>query len=78
MAQGGARTAGARWEAAREDVGLAETLKEKIRSTESLIAELAEGDEAVWWLRSLPGIGEFFSVLIRHEVGQMERFPSPK
>ena len=62
----------------REEVGLAETLKQKIRSTEGLIAELAEGDEAVGWLRSLPGIGEFFSVLIRHEVGEMERFPSPK
>ena len=62
----------------REEVELAETLKQKIRSTESLIAELAEGDEAVGWLRSLPGIGEFFSVLIRHEVGEMERFPSPK
>jgi transposase len=62
----------------REEVGLAETLKQKIRSTESLIAELAERDEAVGWLRSLPGIGEFFSVLIRHEVGEMERFPSPK
>jgi transposase len=62
----------------REEVGLAETLKQKIRSTESLIAELAERDEAVGWLRSLPGIGEFFSVLIRHEVGEMERFPSSK
>jgi transposase len=62
----------------REEVGLAETLKEKIRSTESLIAELAEGDEALGWLRSLPGVGEFFSVLIRHEVGEMERFPSSK
>jgi transposase len=61
----------------REDVGLAESLKEKIGAPEGLIAELAEGDEAVRWLRSLPGIGEFFSVLIRHEVGQMERFPSP-
>lgn len=61
-----------------EDVELAETLKEKIHATEGLIKELAEGDEAVGWLRSLPGIGEFFSVLIRHEVGEMERFPSPK
>jgi transposase len=62
----------------REDIELAEVLKQKIRSTEGLIAELAEGDEAVGWLRSLPGVGEFFSVLIRHEVGEMERFPSPK
>ncbi len=61
-----------------EDVDLAETLKGKIRATEGLIKELAEGDEAVGWLRSLPGVGEFFSVLIRHEVGEMERFPSAK
>jgi hypothetical protein len=59
----------------REEVELAETLKEKIRATEGLIKELAEGDKAVGWLRSLPGVGEFFSVLIRHEVGEMERFP---
>jgi transposase len=62
----------------QEEVELAETLKGKIRATEGLIKELAAGDEAVGWLRSLPGIGEFFSVLIRHEVGQMERFPSAK
>ncbi len=62
----------------RDDVELADTLKEKIRATEGLIAELAEADEAVGWLRSLPGVGEFFSVLIRHEVGQMERFPTAK
>ena len=61
-----------------EEVALAETLKEKIRATEGLIAELAEGDEAVGWLRSLPGVGEFFSVLIRQEVGEIERFPNPK
>ena len=62
----------------REDVELAEALKQKIRTTEGLISELAEGEEAVGWLRSLPGIGEFFSVLIRYEVGEMERFPSAK
>lgn len=62
----------------REDVELAEALKQKIRTTEGLISELAEGEEAVGWLRSLPGIGEFFSVLIRYEVGEMGRFPSAK
>ena len=72
------RTAGARRMAVGEDVELAETLKGKIRATEGLIEELAEGDEAVGWLRTLPGVGEFFSVLIRHEVGEMDRFPSPK
>jgi transposase len=79
MAQEAARTARARWEAASGGRGTGrDFIKQKIRSTESLIAELAEGDEAVGWLRSLPGIGEFFSVLIRYEVGEMERFPSSK
>ena len=62
----------------REEVELAETLKEKIRATEGLIEELAEGDKAVGWPVSLPGVGEFFSVLIRYEVGEMDRFPSAK
>ena len=62
----------------REEVELVEVLKEKIRATEGLIKELAEGEAAVEWLRSLPGIGEFFSVLIRYEVGQIERFANPK
>jgi transposase len=62
----------------REEVKLAEVLKERIGSTESLIAQLASGDEAVRWLRSLPGVGAFLSVLIRHEVGEIDRFKSAK
>jgi len=38
--------------------------------------ELSAGGQAVGWLLSLPGIGEFFSVLIRYEVDQMARFGS--
>jgi transposase len=62
----------------REQVELLVVLRERIRGTEGLIAELAKGDEAVRWLRSLPGIGEFFSVLIRHEVDDIGRFPCAK
>jgi transposase len=62
----------------REDAERAETPKEKIRATEGLTAELAEGDEAVGGLLSLPGMGGFFSVLIRQEVAEMRRFPSAK
>lgn len=57
----------------RKEVELAESLKEKIRATEDLVKKLAEGDEAVEWLRILPDVGGFFSVLIRHEGGEMER-----
>jgi transposase len=61
-----------------EQVALLEVLRERIRSTEALIEQLAEGEEAVVWLRSLPGIGSFFSVLIRYEVDDIGRFRSAK
>jgi hypothetical protein len=49
----------------REDLELLQVFAEKIASTEDLIEELAEGDEAIRWLSSLPGIGSFLSVVIR-------------
>lgn len=61
-----------------EDLDLLIILNERIAVTESLIAELSEGDEAVDWLFSLPGIGKFLSVLIRYEVDNIERFRSAK
>lgn len=62
----------------RADLELLETLREHIASTDSLIAELAQGDEVVSWLASLPGIGSFFSVLIRYEVDDITRFRAAK
>lgn len=62
----------------RENLALLEVMNERIESTEDLIARMAEGDEAVGWLSSLPGIGPFFSVLIRYEVDRMDRFRSAK
>jgi transposase len=58
----------------KEDLALLNTVRERINSTEGLIKELSRGDQAVTWLRSIPGIGEFFSVLIRYEVGEIARF----
>lgn len=62
----------------QEDVGLFEVLTERIGATEELIKELSAGDEAVDYLKSLPGIGEFLSVLIRYEVDDIKRFREPK
>ena len=42
-----------------------------------MIKDLSRGDQAVKLLRSIPGIGDFFSVLIRYEVGDITRFRSP-
>ena len=40
--------------------------------------DLVTTHEAVEWLSSLPGIGPFFSVLIRYEVDDISRFRTPK
>lgn len=62
----------------RDDVRFLAVLREQIVSTERLIRRLSQGDPAVGWLRSLPGIGAFFSVLIRFEVDDITRFETAK
>jgi hypothetical protein len=49
------------------DLTLLEILQQRITATNGLLKELSAGDEAVRWLASLPGIGDFYSVLIRYE-----------
>lgn len=61
-----------------EDLELLKVLQERIAATEGLIKELSRGDEAVGRLESLPGIGAFFSVLLRYEVDDIRRFRSAK
>jgi transposase len=61
-----------------EDISLLEMLNNRIASTEGLLQELSAGEESVKWLASLPGIGDFFSVLIRYEIDDVKRFHSPK
>jgi transposase len=58
----------------RDDLGLLVALRERIHSTDHLIAQLAKDGEIVVWLASIPGIGPFFSMLIRYEVDNMTRF----
>lgn len=61
-----------------EDLQLLETLEARIVATEALIDELATGDQALPWLRSLPGIGDFFAKLICYEVDGIMRFRTAK
>lgn len=61
----------------KEDLALLDVVKERLASSEGLIKELSAGDMAVKWLKSMPGIGDFLSVLIRYEVGDIGRFRSP-
>ncbi len=60
------------------DLTLLGVLKERITATNDVLDDLSASDEAVRWLRSLPGIGDFFSVLIRYEVDDIDRFTSAK
>lgn len=62
----------------QEDVTLLEVLTQRVTATETLIKRLSAGDDAIRWLASLPGIGPFFSVLIRYEVDDITRFPAAK
>ena len=59
------------------DLELLHQLGAHVSRSDNLIADVAAADLAVWWLRSIPGIGKFFSVLIRYEIGRIERFASP-
>ena len=61
-----------------EALELLTVLQKRIGATEGLLRDLSKGDQAVSWLRSLPGIGPFFSVLIRYEVDNIERFAQAK
>lgn len=62
----------------REDLELLAVVQQRIKVTEGLLKDLAAGDEAVRWLESLPGIGKFFSVLLRYEVDDITRFREAK
>jgi transposase len=61
-----------------EHLALLKFVAGQIASTEALIARLAQSDPAIEWLQSIPGIGPFFSVLIRWEVDNIQRFSSAK
>lgn len=61
-----------------EDLELFEALQERIAKSDSLVRELAQGDRRVKILKTIPGIGDFFSVLIAYEVDDIRRFASEK
>ena len=61
-----------------EDLLLLKVLERRIAVTEGLIRKLSSKDPAVAWLDSLPGIGEFFAVLVRYEVDDISRFRTAK
>lgn len=61
-----------------EDLVLLEELGRHLQRSEALVARLAKGDERVRLLKTIPGFGEFFSVLTAYEVDDISRFANEK
>lgn len=61
-----------------EDLSLYHALEERIRRSNELIEKLSRGNTKVKLLKTIPGIGEFFAVLISNEVDDISRFSSEK
>jgi transposase len=55
---------------------LLEELRTRISLIEYILAQIKENDEIAERLKTVPGIGECFTMLIRHEIDKIERFPT--
>ena len=60
------------------ELELLEVLKQKISESNGVVTELARGDERVKLLRSIPGLGPLFSVLVTNEIDDIGRFRDEK
>ena len=60
------------------EIELLELLKQKISESNGIVKELARGDKRVKLLRSIPGLGPFFSVLVAKEIDGISRFRDEK
>jgi transposase len=61
-----------------EDLKLLGELQQHIVESDKLMDELAEEDWRVELLKTIPGIGKFFAVLIAYEVDEIGRFAHEK
>jgi transposase len=53
-------------------------LKRKISESNGIVRELARSDKRVKLLRSIPGLGPFFSILVAKEIDDISRFRDEK
>jgi transposase len=60
------------------ELELLEMLKRKISGSDGMVKEMARGDKWVKLLRSIPGLGPFFSVLVAKEIDDISRFRDEK
>lgn len=57
---------------------LLETVEDHIQKLERELQAFFQDDAIVSLLDTIPGIGKLFALLLRYELGDIERFPSPK
>jgi transposase len=57
-------------------LGIYEVLCKEVHRTDGVVKEIGRSDKDCELLQSIPGIGEFFAVLIKTEIGDIGRFPS--
>lgn len=61
-----------------EERSLLDELNSRITRNDRWLAKETKGDEIIGFLRTLPGIGPFFSALLRAEIDDIDRFPNAK
>lgn len=60
------------------ELELLEAVKQKISQSNGIVNELGKGDKRAKLLRSIPGLGPFFSVLVAKEIDDISRFKGDK
>jgi transposase len=60
------------------ELELLQVLKQKISQSNGVVKELGEGDKRVKLLRSISGLGPFFSVLVAKAIDDIKRFRDEK
>jgi len=60
------------------ELTLLEALNARIKSSDRWVNELAKGNKEIDLLKTIPGIGKFFAVLLWAEIDGVKRFATPK
>lgn len=58
----------------RRELKVLEQIQEHVEATKEEIKELGANDQEVQWVKSVPGMGDFFSLLVAKEIDIIDRF----
>lgn len=60
------------------ELALLQAVQQRIAESDRAVHHLSRGDARVRRVRTVPGMGRFFSVLVVHEIGDIRRFATPE